>query len=279
MTTQLPEHAIAALDKVPPLRGTVLDLLRSLNEESVNTNALAKKIGHDPVLSARVLKIVNSPFYGLAGQVASLSEAAMVLGFSNLRGLALAASLAGGFPLRDGGKGDPRRIWRHSFCCALVAQALAPRTRVDAETAFTAGLLHDIGRIALLAALPEHFERILQLREEEGRDDAGAEQAVLGCTHAAFGARLLERWRLPPAVVRAVEFHHAPDVEPTSRLTDLTYIGDHLSHALERGALEELIQTAPPTGAFIRLELTRAQCREALVRLPDQLEAVAGVLN
>lgn len=279
MSIAAQDRPMPALNKVPSLPGAVLELLHSFNDEDMNTAALAKKIGQDPALSAHVLKVVNSPFYGVTGQVSSLPEAVMVLGFSSVRSLALAASLTNGFPMRAHSGADPRRLWRHSFCCALCAQALAPLARIDAEAAFTAGLLHDIGRIALLAAFPERFAAVLEARRQQGLDFDAAEQAVLGFSHATFGARLLERWRLPASLVYAVEFHHQPDAEPTSRLTDLVNVSDHFSHAVAHNTLEQMVTTAEPNGAFIQLGLTRAQCSETLAALPAQLEAVSLLLG
>lgn len=266
------------LDKVPPIAGAVMELLRSLDDEDLDAAHLAKKIGRDPVLSARVLKIVNSPFYGVAGKVASLQEAVMVLGFSSVRRLALAVSLNGSFPARGEGEADPRRLWRHSFCVALCAQALARLVRVDAESAFTAGLLHDIGRIALLSVEPARFAAVLEARPRHA-DFEAAETAVLGFTHAEFGARLLERWHLPGVLVRAVEFHHLPDTAPTGPLTDLTNLADNLAHAIADNALETLVTSSAPNNAVIRLGLTRVQCIEALVAVPDQVEALTAALN
>ncbi len=268
----------STLDKVPPVAGAVIELLRSLDDENLDATHLAKKIGHDPVLSARVLRIVNSPFYGVAGKVASLQEAVMVLGFSSVRRLALAVSLNGSYPMRGEGEADPRRIWRHSFSVALCAQALARLARVDADSAFTAGLLHDIGRIALLSVEPASFAAVLAARAQHP-DLEAAEMAVLGFTHAEFGARLLERWHLPGILLRAVEFHHRPDTAPTGPLTDLTHVADHLAHAMADNTLEQLVAVGTPNNAVIRLGLTRVQCIEALAPVPEQVEALAAVLN
>ena len=202
----------------------------------------------------------------------------MVLGFSSVRRLALAVSLNGSFPMRGHGAADPRRIWRHSFCVALCAQALAPLCRLEAESAFTAGLLHDIGRIALLSVDPERFAAVLAAREEHP-DLTTAEMAVLGFTHAEFGARLLERWHLPSSLIRATEYHHQPDTAPTAPLTDLTHLADQLAHALANNTLEDTMTAAAPNSAAIRLGLTRVQCAEALAPVPAQIEALAAVLN
>jgi putative nucleotidyltransferase with HDIG domain len=274
----VPSLCQASLDKVPPIAGIVLDLLRSLDDENLDAAHLAMKIGHDPVLSARVLKVVNSPFYGVAGKVASLQEAVMVLGFSSVRRLALAVSLKGSFPARGQGAADPRRLWRHSFCVALNAQALAPLCRVDPEAAFSAGLLHDIGRIALLSIDPHGFAAVLEARPWY-KDFEAAETAVLGFTHAEFGACLLERWRLPGNLVRAVAFHHRPDTAPTGPLTDLTNLADNLAHAIAYNALETAVYAGAPNNAVIRLGLTRVQCMEAVAAVPNQVEALAAVFD
>lgn len=171
----------------------MLELLRSLDDEAINAAKLARKIGYDPVLSARVLKIVNSPFFGVTGQVSSLPEAVMVLGFSNVRSLALAASLIGSFPMHDTGEFDPRRLWRHSFCCALCAQSLAPLAKVDAEAAFTGGLLHDIGKIGLpdeLLAKP--FNQLTpDERNEAVKHPAKGEALLMGLEQLQGAARLI----------------------------------------------------------------------------------------
>ncbi len=268
----------SVLDKVPPIAGAVMELLRSLDDENLDAAGLAKKIGHDPVLSARLLKIVNSPFYGVAGKVGSLQEAVMVLGFSSVRRLALAVSLNASFPVHGEGEADPRRLWRHSFCTALCAQALARHARVDADAAFTAGLLHDIGRIALIAADAQRFAAVLAARPQHADLDA-AEIAVLGFSHAEFGARLLERWHLPQTLVRAVEFHHLPDTAPTDALTDLVSIADSLAHAITSNTLEAAVTQNAPNSAASRLGLARVQATEALAPVPVQLEAFAAVFN
>ncbi len=279
MVTDTKTDILSKVEKLPPLPGAMLDLLRSFNNEDINVAELAKKVGRDPLLTARVLKVVNSPFYGLDGAVSSLPEAVMVLGFSNVRSLALVASLTGAFPMQSHGAANPRRLWIHSFCCAICAQLLAARTQVDAETAFTAGLLHDIGRIAMLALCPAQFAEALALKAEQGIGLGTAEEQVLGINHAAFGARLMERWRLPEPLVRAVEFHHAPDIEPTSRLTDLINLSNTLAHACVHHTLPQFIAAEAPNGAIMRLGLTRTACAEALDTVDSQLTSISAVLG
>lgn len=266
----------AALDQAPSLAGAVLELLRSIDDDRLDVASLARKIGHDPVLSARVLKIVNSPFYGAPGQVASLHEAVMVLGFSHVRRLVLAASLSSAFvPPRGSATAEPRRLWRHAFSAALCAQALAPAACLDGGTAFTAGLLLDIGRIALLAAPADAPAAALPCNGEYAEE--AAEIAAYGFTHAELGARLIERWRLPPALVHAVEFHHRPDGVAAHPLTDLGSICDRLAHVVGDDA-DAGDAGAGAGGACLRLGLTWTQCLERVAPVAAQVEAFATLL-
>lgn len=269
---------LATVERVPPLPAIVFALLRSLDADDANIARLARDIGQDPPLSARVLKVVNSPFYGMPGQVASLSEAVMVLGFSNVRSLALAASLSARFDFKPRGPLAPIRMWEHSFRTALCCRLLAGLARLNGETAFTVGLLHDIGRIALLNLDAERLDAILAAHGE-GLPFDEAERRVLGFDHTRLGARLLERWRLPPAVVRAVECHHAPDAEPTARLTDLLCVADALAKNTEADPVAHVLSVAAPGKAFLRLGITHAQCTQALAPLDEQAKAIAGLLH
>jgi putative nucleotidyltransferase with HDIG domain len=273
------ESLLVLVEQVPPLPAIVLELLRSLEDENANVAQLARKIGLDPPLSARVLRVVNSPFYGMQGQVSSLSEAVMVLGFSSVRSLAMAASLSSRFTLKPAAGLDPAFLWEHSFCTALACRLLAPHVGIDAETAFTAGLLHDIGRIGLLALDEDRLLEIARRRTAMALSASQAERQVLGFDHAQLGARLLERWRLPPAIVRTVERHHTPDLEPTEPLTDLVAVADACAIAVQRGTQEQFLESARPGNTVVRLGITRGLCQETLAPLPEQLKAITSLIQ
>ena len=265
-----------SLDKIPPLPGVVLELLQSLDDCNANFNALAKKIGQDPALSARVLRVVNSPFYGLAGRVGNLSEAVMVLGFSAIRSLTLAASLTARFSLRPVAGMDPLRLWEHSFTCALAAQRLAPAAGLSPDTAFTAGLLHDIGIMAILVQVPERFAELLNACPDCAAR-AVAERERFGASHDEIGARLLAAWRLPQPIVSAVRWHHEP-AQVDERLVDLVHVADLVAH--ERAG----IGLPAPRGdvveaALARLGLDWRGCGEALGAIGEQVEAMVRLLR
>lgn len=265
-----------SLAKIPPLPGVVLELMQSLDDGNANFTALAKKIGQDPALAARVLRVVNSPFYGLAGRVGNLSEAVMVLGFSAIRSLTLAASLTARFSLKPVAGIDPLRIWEHSFTCALAAQRLAVPAGLSPDSAFTAGLLHDIGIMAIFVQMPERFAELLAACPDcAARTTAEAE--LFGAGHDELGARLLAAWRLPAAIVDAVRWHHDPS-RVDSRLVDLVHIADLVAH--ERAGIGLPAPRGEPSeAALARLGLDWRACGEACESIGEQVQALIHTMR
>lgn len=264
------------LDRIPPLPGVVQELLRSFNGSTANFRALATSIGHDPALSARVLRVVNSPFYGMSGRIGSLNEAVMVLGFSAIRSLSVAASLAARLNVRAAESRNPLRIWEHSFACALAAQRLALPAGLSADIAFTSGLLHDIGLIAVAVQAPERFSTLLETCSD-GVTRANTERELFGMPHEELGARLLAAWRLPTAIVNAVRWHHSPEAAE-DRMADLVHIADLVAH--ERAGFGMPRQPrAPAEAALARLGLDWRICGEALASLNEEMAAFMQLLG
>lgn len=270
---------LAVLEQMPPLPAAVVHLMQSFECEEINSFEIARKISQDPALCLRVLKIVNSPFYGLSRQIASLSEAVMVLGFSTVRSLVLGASLIARLPQTKKGCFEPAVIWGHSLYCALGARNLAKHAGVDPEWAFTAGLLHDVGKLVIYSSEPELFEAVRKLSSERSIDQCQAERELLGVDHAEIGARLLARWHLPTTIEQAAAFHHRPDELAGDSLCDLVHLADILAHAAAAGALEVGIARLEPTSAFTRLGLQSAQCDADLQPLPDEFAAMRDLLD
>jgi len=275
MTPADPQSAIS-LAKIPPLPGVVLELLQSLDDGNANFNALAKKIGQDPALSARVLRVVNSPFYGLAGRVGSLSEAVMVLGFSAIRSLTLAASLTARFSLKPVAGMDPLLIWEHSFTCALAAQRLAAPAGQSPDTAFTTGLLHDVGIMAILVQAPDRYARLIEDCPDCDSRTAG-EREAFGAGHDELGARLLAAWRLPAPIVEAVRWHHDP-AQCDSRLADLVHVADLVAHERAGFGLPRA-PAAITEAALARLGLDWRACGDVLGSIGDQVEALMHTMR
>ncbi len=194
-------------------------------------------ISHDTALSARLLKIANSVFYGFPSQIDTISRAITVIGTRELRDLILATSVMRTF------KGLPNDLvtmedfWRHSICCGLAARALAAhRGEQLVERFFVAGLLHDIGSLLVYRKIPELAREALLRAQHNDVPLYRAEQEVMGFDHAAVGVEILRKWKLPENLQESTEFHHSPGMaQRFPRDTALIHIADAVSDALRYG--------------------------------------------
>lgn len=160
---------------LPSLPSLVVEILQSFDNENVDTALLARKIASDQAIVARVMRVANSPFFGLSGQIGSISEAIVVLGFNNLRGLVTSAAIINLFP-NPGKQFDLHVFWCHSIGAAVCAKLLAKHAGVDAETAFTTGLLHDIGRLVIGVYFPQAIEKTGQFADGSTLESLQAER-------------------------------------------------------------------------------------------------------
>jgi len=189
-----------------------------LARSAATTSQIADALATDPVLSARLLKMANSPMFGLAQRVEKLSQAVHLIGTRQLRELALAATVVD--LVAGGGRRERVAVFlRHSTATGLYARAIASRRReANVERFFVAGLLHDLGGYALDSAAPEAAAEARRLAASRNLPIERAEQTLLGFDHTAVGSAILTRWKLPPSLVEPVAWHHQPSEAPTQRV-------------------------------------------------------------
>jgi putative nucleotidyltransferase with HDIG domain len=226
------EEILGRLQKLPALSVVLAELMESFEKESLCISQLAGKIGLDQGLTARVLRVANSAFYGYPSRIASINDAVVVLGFGNVRSLAVAGGIIEQFSSAGQGGFDRLAFWRHSIGTAVCAKVLADRTGQNPETAFTAGLLHDIGKLVMDISLPEHYDSVLKYCAQTDCAIGVAEKKILGVDHALVGYELAQRWKFPLSIQLAIRNHHAPQQEP---LSDLVHAANVLCHALDIG--------------------------------------------
>lgn len=203
------------LGKLPVLSTVVQEVIGSLGDPDVDAAVLGRKIGRDPVLGARLLRVANSAFYGLSRQVATPHDAITVMGLSQVRSLVMASGLAHALPEHEHGL-DRKRHWQRSFRVATTAQTLARRTRGAAESAFTAGMLHNIGELVLDVCLPEDYLKVRTVSREQGIPLRQAEREALGFDHTEVGADVARHWKLPDVIEHAIRHCHDPAAAATA---------------------------------------------------------------
>ena len=172
---------------------------------------IGKVISRDPALTARLLRIANSPFYGLPSEIETVSRAITILGTKQIRDLILATSVIKTFTGITNKLVTMENFWYHSMACGIAARHLAMKTRPErAESIFIAGLLHDIGQLILFNCMPEETGQALML-VEEGAELQDAERRIIGFDHARVGGELIASWNLPDSLRECVEYHHDID--------------------------------------------------------------------
>lgn len=198
--------AIGDLPASPAIVSAVMGLTADLNS---NVEELGEVLASDPGLTAKVLKLSNSSFYGRSRAVSSLREAILILGFYTLRSIVIASSTHTLYNRRDNIQFG-QKLWDHSLACALAARMVARRLKHPRlEEIFIAGLLHDIGKIILGQKLQAAYDKLVLTVEDERGEFSEAELSALGFTHVEVGALVLQRWNFPPELVEGVRMHHA----------------------------------------------------------------------
>lgn len=221
------------LERLPPFPESATRALEELGRDDIDFARLEHAIGSDPILTARLLRIANSPFYGLPRKIAAIKDACMLTGAPTLRNLIIASVAMQQFSADKTTQSARTAVWRHSAQCAAFAAELASVVRQPRDIAFTTGLLHDIGKLALAALFSEECARI-----HKRGGTLEAELEVLGATHADIGARVAELWHLPLVIRDAIAAHHTPGPAERSTLTDVVHVADALAHAMDEGADE-----------------------------------------
>jgi putative nucleotidyltransferase with HDIG domain len=236
-------------------------------------------IGDDPDLCARLLTLVNSAFYRRLMQSsrstaqtrqATLARAVSVVGAKQLATLALGVAVMHSFKNVPRYLIDTRVFWKHSIACGVFARALAGETgEADEERFFTAGLLHDIGRLVLYKQLPLASRRALSRAAGEGITLTAAERAVFGCDHAELGGLMLAKWDYPPALAALVRWHHQPSRSGAPKAAALVMAADLIAGALEIGSSGERLVPEADRTAWEGLALTP----DIVARVVDRADA------
>ena len=210
-----------ALKALPPFPAVALQLLSLLDDDEVPMKKIVALLRIDPALSAEILRVSNSALYGLSRRVDNVSHAIVVLGTEVVKRLALTVALgrfSHGF-LRNQGL---RICWDHSVACALIAEELAQALDVAKDRAYTAGLLHDVGRLALLACYPNEYGNLIVVARENDFDELECERQLFDIDHCAAGEWLGREWNLPQDFVDAISQHHTAEAADRSLLSVIT---------------------------------------------------------
>lgn len=242
------------VDELPTLPNVMFEVLAVAEDDKSTAEDLEEVIMRDQALSAKVLKVANSAYYGIPRTVDTVSRATVLLGFQTVVGLALTVSVYE--TLWGAGKGhfiDRRELWKHSLGVATAARLLAlePEGKAGA-VAFTAGMLHDIGKTVLDSHLGEEYGRVLQECHNNGLTVYDAENLILGVNHADLGQKLARRWQLPEYLTESIHYHHCLDgaEEEFAKAGALVSMADYLAKRVGIGDSGDTVEPAINQEAF-----------------------------
>jgi len=204
---------VARLRSLPSVPAVYLQLMEELRSENASLHRIGAIIEQDVALTAKILQLVNSAFFGVRVHVVSAAQAVQLLGLDLVRTLMLSAEIVSQLDEHAMKQFRAAEIWRHSLDVSRFVRTIARVERLDQDTtshAVTAAVLHDAGRLVLASCLTEEYAVIVERAEQDHQSLVQVEQEVLGCTHAEVGAYLLGLWGLPDQVTAAVAWHHRP---------------------------------------------------------------------
>ncbi|WP_172683847.1 HDOD domain-containing protein [Desulfosarcina cetonica] len=239
-----------ALTNLPTLPTVAMEINRMLQDIETPIERLVTVLERDPSMVLRILRLVNSSFFGLKNRVSSLRHAITLLGYGTVQSAVVTISVIDALTLKNAFKGfDITTFWSHAIGVAVMCRHLADRTRLAlAEEAFTAGLVHDIGKVVLINSFPDRFSAILERIQTDRITFFAAEQALDSWPHTRIGSHLAKRWMLPEMLEKSIQgHHHAVHRADTPPVAGLVRVADILVNLMEGRVGYQLdTDTLPP---------------------------------
>ena len=225
------QNRVLAVRDLPSLPRVFEEISRRLNDPRSSMEEIAQLVALDQALTAKVLRMVNSPLYGFPRRIGSIDHAIVLLGLNVIRGLIVCASVL------EVAAGSMVGLWEHSVGCALACREIARWAGFkDADEYAVAGLLHDLGKVVVFVQMPDIHERIQRTMAESGLCPLEAERAVLGFGHDRINAWLADHWNLPRTIKEGMAGHHRPtSSQYHSKYAAVVHVGDFLAKVLEIG--------------------------------------------
>jgi putative nucleotidyltransferase with HDIG domain len=265
------DELLARIERLPALPRAVHELNEALSRADVPTDRIVRAVGSDQALTVSALRLANSSFYGVSGRVVNLRDAVQILGLQTLTAAVLTSAVMARFDRTACPGFDFDACWRHALATALCAQALAQPRGIDACTAYTAGLLHDIGRLALASCFPRQLTAAQAWAAEHDIAPQDAERAVLGSDHAVVGSLIAAHWRLAPAIVDAIRLHHEVPAGAGRSVLDVLHLADNIVHALDVTHEPDDMVPTLSLGVWERLGVSVGELQQVFAQIEQRM--------
>jgi putative nucleotidyltransferase with HDIG domain len=267
-----------SLPTIPTSAARVLRLIRDPDSDAAQ---IEQAVRYDPAFTGNILRLANSAYFGFSGEIGSVRQAVVHLGWKMMFHIVVATSIRSVMAKKvPGYELAPGELWRHSIAVSVASEGLAKHLKIPTpEEAFTAALLHDLGKLVTGAYVDEDLEKV-EDAVAGGLSFEEAERVVLGFDHSEIGGRVLEHWAFPPELVHAVRWHHDPDRAPERGvMLDIVHVADMLCLMLGIGIGREGLGYRPATGATDRLGLRVADLESVASRTLEGTEELLRSLE
>lgn len=266
--------------KLPEVPSLVYELNDIIADPMSSAADISHVVGKSPSLTATLLRIVNSAFYGFRSKIDSISRAVTLIGSKELSSLAL------GITIMEAFKDIPRQVievdsfLEHNLACGMVARIMAAYAKVaNTEQLFVAGMLHDIGRLVLCKYFPRNVKNAFAVAAASGKPLLAVERELLGCSHVQLGKKLLQKWKLPYSLENSVSYHHVPSASPSPELAVILQMADMVVHGLGLGNSGERKIPSFDTDAWHSVNLPVTAFRSLVNQATQQVESFRDVLS
>jgi putative nucleotidyltransferase with HDIG domain len=275
MNNDVRQTLLKAVERMPAFPKSVHQVLELSGDINCSQKDLVEVIKKDPVFTLKILRLVNSPYFGLSREITSINHASVYLGLNTLKNVALGLAAVGAIPRSASDRLDMGAFWLHSLAVAACASMLGRKlgvSRDDVANFFAAGLLHDIGKVVFALYMPEQFETATRMAAEPGKSLDRCELKVIGATHADIGGLLAEKWNLPGELREAIASHHSMGEGGDFILPDCLFAANQISKKLSFGSAGDFQVEPLPSGVCNRLGMTMDELIADLPSLGEEVE-------
>ncbi len=275
------KHIASLLNTFPSMPGAAVKLLILVDDPEINVAQIEKVLRQDAGLTANILKLANSAYFGIPSKVGSVRQAVLLLGLKRLIQMVISTCVSSimdkpvpGYDL------PPGELWRHSLAVSVAAEGLVKELKVEAaDELFTAALLHDVGKLVLGNFVADEFNKI-ENAVSQGIPFETAEDMVLGTNHADIGARILNQWSLPPGIVNAVRWHHDPEsADQSDLMLDIVHVANVLCLMIGIGVGRDGLQHQPCGAVVKRLGLASHHLEKVASQTLQWVEELSDVFG
>jgi HD-like signal output (HDOD) protein len=287
-TATLPQNntlvadALRKVTNISTLPEVTAKIVTTVEDPKATAAALHKIVAHDPALATRILKVVNSAFYGLPGQIGSVERAIVLLGLNAIKNIAVATSLGQlfrGVKLCEGF--TAKDLWTHCIAVGVTARELARQMKVPiADEAFLAGLIHDTGLLVSLQVWPDKLKLACETAQKADRDFCEVEREIVGVDHQQLGQGLAELWKFPRSCQLVSGYHHQPTAlsDNNRLLVTLVFVADTLCCKQNRGFNLTALRQKYEDGGILDVQMDPMLIEQTAARLDDLIASATAVL-